>query len=275
MIDRYMQSGLGSGYEDSFMDGTVMLSDGTRYRFVDNKLEHIQDRNGNRFTYQFEGGGPITSITDSVGRKIEIIRNAATNISTIRTKGFNGVIREVKAYGAQMSTALRIDYPTTKSYPQLFPGVTWQTEQFNPYVTSRIELPDGKSYFFYYNTYGEVARVIFPTGGGIDYEYPDGGWIGVINVRRPIASRTIYKTLDASTDPQNPPAANVVRKEFYSTSDLSNGTRIVTVETKDGNNALVAQSKHYFISTQEFGCDPNLYYSWSKGKDSRLSAFRS
>ena len=121
VIDRYMQSGLGSGYEDSFMDGTVMLSDGTRYRFVDNKLEHIQDRNGNRFTYQFEGGGPITSITDSVGRKIEIIRNAATNISTIRTKGFNGVIREVKAYGAQMSTALRIDYPTTKSYPQLFP----------------------------------------------------------------------------------------------------------------------------------------------------------
>jgi len=276
VIDRYMQQGLGSGYDYSLMDGTVMLRDGTRYRFVDNQLQYVQDRNGNRVTYQYvTPGGPLSSITDSIGRKIEILYNTpSTGVTTIRTKGFDGAIREVKTYGAQMSTALRIDYPTTKSYPQLFPGVTWQTEQFNPYVTTRIELPNGKSYFFYYNTYGEVARVIFPTGGGIDYEYPDGGWIGAINVRRPITRRTVYKTLDASTDPQNPPAANVVSKEFYSASDLSDGTRIVTVETKDGNNTLVAQSKHYFINTREDGCQPHLYYSWSKGKEFKTEHFQ-
>src|SRR6266545_3058823 len=276
VIDRYMQQGLGSDYDYSLMDGTVMLRDGTRYRFVDNQLQYVQDRNGNRVTYQYVSpGGPLSSITDSIGRKIEILYNTpSTGVTTIRTKGFDGAIREVKTHGAQMSTALRIDYPTTKSYPQLFPGVTWQTEQFNPYVTTRIELPNGKSYFFYYNTYGEVARVIFPTGGGIDYEYPDGGWIGVINVRRPITRRTVYKTLDASTDPQNPPAANVVSKEFYSASDLSDGTRIVTVETKDGNNTLVGQSKHYFINTREDGCQPHLYYSWSKGKEFKTEHFQ-
>ncbi len=277
VIDKYMQQGLGSDYDYALMDGTVFLKDGTRYRFVDNKLEYIQDRNGNRFTYQFElGAGPITSITDSVGRKIDVIYNWSTNIKTIRTKGFNGATRDVKIYYAEMGTALRTDYPTTKTYQQLFPGSYGQAQPlpFNPYVITRIELPNGKSYFFYYNTYGEVARVILPIGGGYDYEYPDGGWIGVIYVHRPSTRRTVYSTLDASTDPQNPPAANVVRKEFFSASDLGDGTRIVTVETKDGNNTLVTQSRHYFINASNFGCPPYQYPSWSKGKEFKTEQFQ-
>jgi YD repeat-containing protein len=39
---------------------------------------------------------------------------------------------------------------------------------------SAVTLPDGRQYQFYYNSYGELARVDLPTGGVIEYDYGSG-----------------------------------------------------------------------------------------------------
>lgn len=42
---------------------------------------------------------------------------------------------------------------------------------FNPVVLSEIDLPNGQSYTFSYNAYGELDKVIYPTGGYQRYQY--------------------------------------------------------------------------------------------------------
>lgn len=42
---------------------------------------------------------------------------------------------------------------------------------FNPGVISSIELPNTRRYEFFYNEYGEAARVELPTGGATEYDY--------------------------------------------------------------------------------------------------------
>jgi hypothetical protein len=37
-----------------------------------------------------------------------------------------------------------------------------------------VALPNGTSYQFQYNIYGEVARLVLPTGGTIEYEHGAG-----------------------------------------------------------------------------------------------------
>lgn len=69
------------------------------------------------------------------------------------------------------STVWRADLP---AIPDLFPelgGTTIDLLGLRPY---RITLPDGTAYGFYYNSYGEVARIALPTGGGIDFDFGAG-----------------------------------------------------------------------------------------------------
>jgi RHS repeat-associated protein len=46
-----------------------------------------------------------------------------------------------------------------------------QNQLFNPIVLSEIVLPDGSSYKFTYNVYGEIDKVVYPTGAYEKYEY--------------------------------------------------------------------------------------------------------
>src|SRR5262249_55875447 len=49
---------------------------------------------------------------------------------------------------------------------------------FNPVVLSEIDLPNGQSYHFYYNAYGELDKVIYPTGGYERYQFGNTTSIG-------------------------------------------------------------------------------------------------
>jgi RHS repeat-associated protein len=46
-----------------------------------------------------------------------------------------------------------------------------QSQLFNPIVLTEIKLPDGSSYKFSYNVYGEIDKVIYPTTAYEKYEY--------------------------------------------------------------------------------------------------------
>ena len=52
---------------------------------------------------------------------------------------------------------------------------------FNPTVLTEIVLPTGQSYKFSYNAYGELDKVIYPTGGYQRYDYAAVAAIGLFN----------------------------------------------------------------------------------------------
>jgi RHS repeat-associated protein len=60
---------------------------------------------------------------------------------------------------------------------------------FNPVVLAEIDLPNGQNYKFFYNAYGELDKVIYPTGGYQRYQYGLVSTIGFTGVPYHQASR--------------------------------------------------------------------------------------
>jgi RHS repeat-associated protein len=50
-------------------------------------------------------------------------------------------------------------------------AVTSSNQVFNPIVLHKIELPDGRTYTFTYNVWGEIDKVVYPTGAYERYRY--------------------------------------------------------------------------------------------------------
>ncbi len=89
--------------------GTVILRDGTRYRFEGGLLRWMRDRNGNKLTFtytsgyhpmygqQLDGGGGhlLTKITDSLNREVNFAYNVTDPqygvVDKITFNGLNGV----------------------------------------------------------------------------------------------------------------------------------------------------------------------------------------
>jgi hypothetical protein len=67
---------------------------------------------------------------------------------------------------------------TIQTYQQLFPEFPFLngiTSLYNPErLVSAVWLPDGRRYQFFYNPYGELARVVLPTGAAIEYDWGRG-----------------------------------------------------------------------------------------------------
>ena len=68
-------------------------------------------------------------------------------------------------------------------------------------------LPDGRSYQFRYNPYGELARVVLPTGGATEYDYAAG-------ISGGYASGVLRNTT-VSTDRQYQVYRRVVERRVY------------------------------------------------------------
>ena len=94
-------------------------------------------------------------------------------------KGFGGVQRTLRVNYAYLQDAgsLRSGY-SIQTYAQLFPntGLAINTN-YNPKIVRSVTLPNNQQYQFQYNSYGELARVVLPTGGAFEYDY-DGGVVG-------------------------------------------------------------------------------------------------
>ncbi|MGB7208884.1 MAG: RHS repeat-associated core domain-containing protein [Pyrinomonadaceae bacterium] len=61
-------------------------------------------------------------------------------------------------------------------------GFDTQGPPFNPIVLTKIELPNGQSYQFKYNVYGEITKVTYPTGAYERFAY---GGVAAIQVASP------------------------------------------------------------------------------------------
>jgi RHS repeat-associated protein len=183
--------------------GTLYLADGARYVLGADTTRFI-DRNGNTLSFN----NSTRQWTDTMGRSLAappLVGDSPGNYSysvpgvdgtpvtyTFRWTFLYSVLEPDPVTGAvpQIGYAGSSYTNGTPSYnnpPQALPGpylfqssgneagtidhVISPQALFNPPVLSEIVLPNGTSYKFTYNEYGEIAKVIYPTGGFEQYKY--------------------------------------------------------------------------------------------------------
>lgn len=120
-------------------------------------MSWIQDRNGNRITFSYDGNHRVSQVVDSLNRQVNITYDgsAATDCSAhydeITFKGFGGAARSIKIWHQCLSSTLRSDF-TIKTYTQLFPELNGSgnisPNTFNPRLVSAMTLPDRRQYQF-------------------------------------------------------------------------------------------------------------------------------
>jgi RHS repeat-associated protein len=267
------------------VSGYLMLSDGTRFRILNGYIQWIRDRNGNQvnFTFQSPSGGTLTQITDSLNRQV-------TPGTGITFKGSGGASRSVQISTASMGTVLRTDY-TLQTPAALFPQLNGSSQnQFNPTVTSAVTLPNGKQYKFFYNNYGEVARVELPTGGAIEYDWAAGltnsNASGAVNLGAVFGGGEnwqIYRrVIERRTYPNGGSGSSYETKMTISrpeTVDLSANVQTVGYVTVDQYNSagtLMSREKHYYFSSAGSSLKSHSgvsYAGWKEGKEYKTEIF--
>jgi len=267
------------------VSGYLLFADGARYRIESGVVKWIRDRNGNRIDFSYEGslstGFRLLTVTDSAGHRITINYDTAW-ADVISYKGFSGAERQIKVWYARLEGALR-PRESIQTISQLFPQSHPLLDYTNnPVVVSKVELPGNqqneRAHRFYYNSYGELARVILPTGGGYDYD-----WIGdppesqgmnpSLIIQRRVSRRVTYTSLAPDTDPIDPPAGSIAGKMVYSVEHGGAQWRAVTVESRSATT-LLAQSKHYFFDADIFSpCTPVEYNRWYQGREYKVEEY--
>jgi hypothetical protein len=185
---------------------TLYLPDGARYilgaELGQNTSQYI-DRNGNTLTFTSAIGSaqPAGIWTDTAGRSVSLppldySNNATRAVGdqsyTLRSVAGTNItyifrwrrLNEVRTDGNQ-TLYYTGDKLCGGSYRQAFSPSLFASsgdgssgsdtlvcgEEFNPVVLAEIVLPTGSSYKFTYNLFGEIDKVVYPTGGYERYGY--------------------------------------------------------------------------------------------------------
>jgi len=249
----------------SYWDGVMKLRNGTSYTLTFGYVTQIEDRNGNLLTIN-RSSNPFV-ITDSYGRTTEI--NFGSNTDIITYPGYAGSTRTVTIVRNNLSTLLAPGMTTLPTQcatacQALFPMVPCpsgcSTALYDPpgYI-SQINLPNGQSYQFQYNAWGDVAKLTLPTGGHYEYDYvtvADPQTMGdqtIYELQRQVVEKRIF--LDAtSTTP-----AQVI--------DYSYGAGSTTVTYKDGSGNVLSTEVHYGAVQDSSLTDGTEYVGWMSGKE--------
>jgi RHS repeat-associated protein len=260
--------------------GYLLLRDGTRYRIENGAPKWIQDSNGNEVTFSNppELGGNVTAIDDSLGRRVTIGPDGTTIVITF--KGANGAQRTIKIYYSPLSDTLRkhpdgsVEY-TIKTFAQLFFLPNPQQGTFNPSVISAVELPDGRQYQFRYDSYKNLAQVILPTGGRMEYDWSTSTYqfgdhvYGVYS--RVLQRRTASDATTATYD----------SKTTYTISSVYSGSGPVTAVVDDldpkNGDQLKSRTKHYFKghNLEAGGGKATDYSPWEQGHEYQTEFYAS
>lgn len=167
---------------------TLFLPDGSRY--LVSGSQYI-DRNGNKLTY---GSGVWT---DTLGRQVTnplpyspgsapAVGDQNVSLPGVGGASINYVLKW-RNLADVLTTPQSLRYTADGGCP---PGLSgpfspylfmsdWSGRTcianagvlFNPVVLSQIVLPTGQAYTFTYNIYGEIDKVVMPTGGYEKYQY--------------------------------------------------------------------------------------------------------
>ena len=146
----------GSGYSDG--DPTIAILDNTGTQVY----PQIIDRYGNYFSSDTNG-----NVIDSVGRT-PIIVTKSGSITYYDVLAPNGPINNNGTRVRYIVTTAPVSIGTTFN-PSGQLGVQDWNGTLSP--VQNIQLPNGSSYTFSYDNYGELSSVTLPTGGVITYDW--------------------------------------------------------------------------------------------------------
>lgn len=165
-------------------NGYLKNNNGTVIRFESGRAQWIRDRNGNKTTFVYEIGGQndtkLDKVIDSNNRITDIVYGSG--YEQVVYSGTGGQARTITISHSSLQSRLiagnSIQYIAGlfPAYPQYGSPGTFDNRNsiYNPTVVSTITLPDNRSFAFYYNSYGEVARLESPAGAAVEYTYGAG-----------------------------------------------------------------------------------------------------
>jgi RHS repeat-associated protein len=274
--------------------GYLMLRDGTRMRIEDGVVKWLRDRNGNQLVFEYDQFKSLTKITDSLMRTVTIIPSDPQNgrfYEEIVFKGTQGAARSIQVWTTSLHNALRSGTAqgssgfTIKTTQQLFPELNGADPflQNDPAVYSKVRLPDGREYRFFYNSYGQISRVELPTGGAYEYDYiaasgvvtifPPPGESGAVDyqVHRRVTERRVY------SDPQGLILDNKTTYGATETNQVYPDPSFTTVDVNayNGGGTRLMHEKHYFhdTPTKSFARDAIAYAPYLAGKEYLTEAY--
>jgi len=292
---------VGLGAYDLYLFGYLLFHDGTRYRIDNNKVSWIRDRNGNVVSFTYNAtlngypNGRVIAITDSLNRQVTISygdQSTTDYYDEIHFLGSGGTVRTIRVNHTSLSNVLRSGF-TVQDLHILFPelnGPEWLyylngPNPYNPTVVSSVILPNGKQYQFSYNSYGELARVVLPTAGAVEYDMvPGSGVIGDLvdnaEIYRRVAERRVYADGGSGSGYSE-------KTTFTATYDnidprFQTQTTVTTDHYDSGGNQLIAREKHYFTGSGQasivgpagvlMDSTAALYPAWTEGFEYKTEA---
>lgn len=175
----YLQT---SGTGPQSVTGNLYMKNGLFYRLEGGLVRWMRDRNGNRIAFEYDGNKRISKAIDSLKREVTFAyaQNCGGIYGTCDIITYyryvNGIRqpRTVRISRTTLEFCLREGGP--QSTANLFPELDG-TNLHNPAnMVSALWLPgeNERGYEFRYNAYGEISRVVLPTGGKFEYEYGKG-----------------------------------------------------------------------------------------------------
>lgn len=288
IIDHVINPLLG-GFPEGARDlatGTLIMRDGTRYRYELGILKKIIDRNGNTLVFEYEAipYRRVSRITDSLGRVVNFAygdRTATEWTDEITYTSHDGTPLTIEINYKQLSQTLRADQ-TFKTPVQLFPNInpngppTASTNPFNPKLLSSVVFPGNREIQVGYNSYAEVGRLTLPHGGFIEFEY--GGLNAAssgFNV--PDDTGVVWSGFAATSKIHR----RVKERRTYSSStQLERTTKYqdvgmfipAPVEHLDRSGNLISSEKHHYFTSPLAGntrLGPAAYVWWKANKEFR------
>ena len=255
-----------------YPSGYLFLRDGTRYRFDNGTVSWLRDRNGNTITFTYDAFKRATTIKDSLNREVSIAYATTTVLyDEIVYKGFGGAPRSIRVNYASLSDSgsLRAGY-SPQTYTQLFPiSSSSGSSPYNPKIVRSVTLPNGKQYQFQYNSYGELARVVLPTGGAYEYDHGSGvagdasgvtgGSEGELNVYRRVTTKRVYAD-----------GATLENKMTFSNTESVPCSGCVVVDQFGSDGVThISQRRLYYEGNPilSFAQGPTEYAPWKDGKE--------
>ncbi len=261
----------------SYPSGYLMTRDGTRYRIDNGLVSWLRDRNGNKLTFTYNAQNRVTKITDSLNREVNINYDVQ-DISPyglcdqIIFKGTGGATRTIRVSRTTLGGALRTTQPydsaTLATYATLFPGLNGSSyTNYDAWKTSSVWLPDGRRYQFSYNIYGELARLVLPTGGAMEYDWDHGvaGGPGPGGeIWRRVTQRRVYAN-----------GSTLENKTTYGATGQST-TSYVTVDQFNATNTLLAREMHYYYGNPAAYLNTGIfdYPVWNHGKEYKSEIYQ-
>lgn len=265
--DQAIRDGAYSGFEfpynyDDDWTGWLLLKDGRRIRVSWDNDRGLKDRNGNQYKTPFMG-----TPTDALNR----------------TLGNGGQLTSTEC-SALVAGETRCHYTAQKG----FGGAERRSHFFHDQNgrLTRLMLPNGRSYVFYYNNFDDLTRVDLPTGGSIEYTFEAGlqgnpgtpmqpwwpsGLYGDsgpndMHFYRRITERRVYKE------------GHVLEsRQTFSKPESDHLTTVGYVEKKnyDGSSVLLSTERHYFYGNAEhsFWLNPTEYSSWLDGHEYKTETY--